>query len=165
MTSLTMPISLSLFAGFITRMRGFMNRTTVAGLLPPLPLPLPTVAVDLNKDKGQDKNKDKDTNKDKDKSATVDPPKQTGSPLVHLLPQKQGNIVPTALHIGKLVSIDPSLTSPLASEVGVGLYDRTFYFMKKFTYQLQNKPHLELPFWVREFSEPFEDTEDEDDDE
>ena len=147
-----------------------MNRTTVAGLPPPLPLP--TVAVDLNKDKGNDQDKDKN----KDKSSTIDPPKQTGSPLVHLLPQQQqgaqnqGKVVPasapiTALHIGKLVSIDPSLTSPLTTEVGVGLYDRTFYFMKKFTYQLQNKPHLELPFWVREFSEPFEDTEDEDDDE
>ena len=43
--------------------------------------------------------------------------------------------------------------------IGVGIYQRSYYFMDRFMYQLQDKPHLELPFWVREFSEPFEDTE------
>jgi hypothetical protein len=40
----------------------------------------------------------------------------------------------------------------------VGLFDRTFYFMRKFTHIMQQKPHMYLPFWVRDFSEPFEDT-------
>ena len=175
---------LSTFTGFITRMRGFMNRTTVAGL--PLPPPPLGAAVNLDKDQGQgqdiakrqDQDKNKDKGQDKNKGTAIDPPKNTGLPLVHVKQQQQqqpqgtpnnnqdvgSSPSPepiTALHIGKLVPLDPSLTSPLTGEVGVGLYDRTFYFMKKFTYQLQNKPHLELPFWVREFSEPFEDTEDE----
>ena len=161
---------LSTFTGFITRMRGFMNRTTIAGLPPQPPLSLSpslpsvvSVSVDVNQvnDQGHNKEKNKNNNKDKDKDkgSTVDPPANTGAPLMRILQQQQ----PQVTKIGKLVSIDPSLTSPLTSEVGVGLYDRTFYFMKKFTYQLQNKPHLELPFWVREFSEPFEDTEDEED--
>ncbi len=36
-----------------------------------------------------------------------------------------------------------------------GQYNRTFYFMKSHMYQLHTKPHMRLPFWVREFEEPF----------
>ena len=153
---------LSTFTGFITRMRGFMNRTTVAGLpLPPPSSPPPSdVIVDQDTDKEQNKDKDKNKGKDKNKNNKVDPPKKTGSSLVQFLPHPQHTS-----QVGKLVPFDPSVTTPLSAEVGVGLYDRTFYFMKKFTYQLQDKPHLELPFWVREFSEPFEDTEDEEQEE
>lgn len=37
-----------------------------------------------------------------------------------------------------------------------GIYGRSYYFMQKQMYQLRDKPHLRLPFWVREFVEGFE---------
>lgn len=40
-----------------------------------------------------------------------------------------------------------------------GIYSRTYYFMPKQMYQLHKTPHLTLPFWPREFVEPFEDIE------
>ena len=43
--------------------------------------------------------------------------------------------------------------------LAVGMYARTYYYMGHFMYQLHDRPHFHLPFWVREFSEPFEDTE------
>jgi hypothetical protein len=95
----------------------------------------------------------------------VPPPKHTGLPVVALPPA-------AAPYIGRAVPVT-ALTPPAAPPapsgdgangdvVAVGLYERTFYFMKKFTHQLHDRPHLELPFWVREFSEPFEDTEEAD---
>lgn len=38
-----------------------------------------------------------------------------------------------------------------------GLYDRSYYYMNKFMYQLQQKPHMSLPLWPREFVEAFQD--------
>lgn len=37
-----------------------------------------------------------------------------------------------------------------------GLYSRTYYYMKAQMFQLTEKPHLHLPFWVREFKAAFE---------
>ena len=37
-----------------------------------------------------------------------------------------------------------------------GIYDRTFYYMEKHRSQLQDSPHLRVPFWPREFVEAFE---------
>ena len=31
--------------------------------------------------------------------------------------------------------------------------------MTKFMYQLHDKPYIAIPFWTRDFTEPFEDTE------
>ena len=50
-----------------------------------------------------------------------------------------------------------SASAPLA----VGIYQRTYYFIDRFTYQLQARPNLYLPFWVRDFSDPFMDLEEE----
>ena len=36
------------------------------------------------------------------------------------------------------------------------LYNKTYYFMQKFMYQLNDKPRLNLPFWIREFADAFE---------
>jgi len=36
-----------------------------------------------------------------------------------------------------------------------GLYSRTYYFMNKHMYQLHETPHLQLPFWPREFVDAF----------
>lgn len=66
-----------------------------------------------------------------------------------------------------IIAMDKEDTAISASEttsstkriMGVGIYQRTYYFMGHFMYQLQDYPHLKLPFWAREFSEPFEDTE------
>jgi hypothetical protein len=38
-----------------------------------------------------------------------------------------------------------------------GHYLKTYYFMKSHMHRLQDNPHLSLPFWVRDFVEPFED--------
>ena len=37
-----------------------------------------------------------------------------------------------------------------------GMYDRTFYYMQKHRNQLQDSPHIHVPFWPREFVEAFE---------
>jgi hypothetical protein len=37
-----------------------------------------------------------------------------------------------------------------------GLYDRTYFYMEKHMHQLQDRPHLHLPFWPREFVDAFE---------
>jgi hypothetical protein len=52
----------------------------------------------------------------------------------------------------------PVLEAQTSTTKAVGIYDRTFYFMTKFTHQLQERPHLALPFWLRDFVEPFENT-------
>lgn len=38
----------------------------------------------------------------------------------------------------------------------LGHYKKTYYFMKSHMYRLHEKPNLSLPFWVRDFIEPFE---------
>jgi hypothetical protein len=50
-------------------------------------------------------------------------------------------------------------STPSGDTVGVGIYARTYYFMTKFMYQLHDKPYIAIPFWTRDFTEPFEDTE------
>ena len=45
--------------------------------------------------------------------------------------------------------------------LGMGMYERSYYYMNHHMYQLHDEPYLSLPFWVREFTEPFEDTEEE----
>ena len=42
------------------------------------------------------------------------------------------------------------------NETFPGLYGRSYYYMNKFMYQLQEKPHLSLPLWPREFVEAFQ---------
>ena len=37
-----------------------------------------------------------------------------------------------------------------------GIYNRTYYYMKKHMYQLRDDPHFHVPFWPREFREAFE---------
>jgi GDP-fucose protein O-fucosyltransferase len=37
-----------------------------------------------------------------------------------------------------------------------GHYKKTYYYMKSHMYRLHEKPNLSLPFWVRDFIEPFE---------
>jgi hypothetical protein len=49
--------------------------------------------------------------------------------------------------------------TPSGNILGVGIYARTYYFMTKFMYQLHDKPYIAIPFWTRDFTEPFEDTE------
>ncbi len=44
------------------------------------------------------------------------------------------------------------------TSTSTGLYKKTYYFMRKQMYQLRDRPHLELPFWPREFVEAFEGT-------
>ena len=58
-------------------------------------------------------------------------------------------------------TIDKRKIPPLLSNqiYGVGIYQRTYYFMTKFMYQLHDKPYIAIPFWTRDFTEPFEDTE------
>ena len=45
-----------------------------------------------------------------------------------------------------------------STSTSTGLYKKTYYFMRKQMYQLRDRPHLELPFWPREFVEAFEGT-------
>jgi hypothetical protein len=41
-----------------------------------------------------------------------------------------------------------------------GIYERTFYFMKHHMYQLQNKPRVHFPLWIRDFVDVFQDIDD-----
>jgi hypothetical protein len=41
------------------------------------------------------------------------------------------------------------------------LYARSFYYMNKTMYQLHDTPHIKLPFWLRDFTDPFYDINDE----
>jgi hypothetical protein len=159
---------LSTFTGFITRMRGFMNRTTVAAL-PPAAVPVagiaPTAAPTGGGKTGNGKGKGKAKGKKQGLDLDVPPPKHTGLPVVALPPAAApyiGRTVPATALTPPAAPPAPSGGGVNGDVVAVGLYERTFYFMKKFTYQLHDRPHLELPFWVREFSEPFEDTEEAD---
>jgi hypothetical protein len=162
---------LSTFTGFITRMRGFMNRTTVAAL-PPAAVPVagtaPTAAPTGGGKAGNGKGKGKAKGKKQGLDLDVPPPKHTGLPVV-TLPPAAAPYIGRAVPVTALLPYTAAPSVPVSSGdgvngdvVAVGLYERTFYFMKKFTYQLHDRPHLELPFWVREFSEPFEDTEEAD---
>ncbi len=36
-----------------------------------------------------------------------------------------------------------------------GIYNRTYYFMKHHMYQLHTKPHTNFPLWIRDFIEAF----------
>ena len=46
-----------------------------------------------------------------------------------------------------------------STPLGVGIYQRTYYFIDRFEHQLHAHPRLMLPFWVREFSDAFLDSE------
>jgi GDP-fucose protein O-fucosyltransferase len=48
---------------------------------------------------------------------------------------------------------------PSSTPLGVSIYQRTYYFIDRFEQQLHAHPRLMLPFWVREFSDAFLDTE------
>jgi hypothetical protein len=129
---------LSTFTGFITRMRGFMDRKILAEVDNPAHS---TVSKDILS--------------------------QIGRTLVPVSMDKEGQNLGL---VGKIFT--RNLRDPLTAVTpdfaavtdnremfGVGLYQRSYYFMSHFMYQLHDAPYLKLPFWVREFSEPFEDTE------
>ena len=40
------------------------------------------------------------------------------------------------------------------------LYNRTYYFMNHHMYQLQTKPHVHFPLWIRDFVDAFENIDD-----
>jgi hypothetical protein len=89
-----------------------------------------------------------------------DTPSQIGRSLSPVPSDKGGRNLESVGKIFTKVKLVKSAAVTSDSEMfGVGLYQRSYYFMSKFMYQLQDSPHLKLPFWVREFSEPFEDTE------
>lgn len=42
------------------------------------------------------------------------------------------------------------------SLLAVGIYSRTYYFMKHHMYSLHDKPHVHFPLWIRDFVDAFE---------
>ena len=207
---------LSTFTSYITRMRGYMGRTTLVEVNPALPsallsdinrynermnarmlstsedppfiipllhqqigLPIKqTNEINYNmigkifaKDKFQTekvKNIEKPYTVNEGESFTNDllfrPRKlyQRSAATIHHSPSKripfltEKYITEMSLKDSETIS-SASASAPLA----VGIYQRTYYFIDRFTHQLQARPSLFLPFWVREFSEPFVDLEEE----
>jgi GDP-fucose protein O-fucosyltransferase len=63
----------------------------------------------------------------------------------------------TEKYLTEMKSKDNEVTS--STPLGVSIYQRTYYFIDRFEQQLHAHPRLMLPFWVREFSDAFLDSE------
>eukprot|EP01040_Poterioochromonas_malhamensis_P010025 gene10025-10896_t len=53
-----------------------------------------------------------------------------------------------------------TISQPLTKGIRMnraGIYEKTFYFMKHHMYQLQQKPKVNFPLWVRDFVDVFQD--------
>jgi hypothetical protein len=51
-----------------------------------------------------------------------------------------------------------SISFPFVFVIPYSYFPRTFYYMKKpHMYQLQEKPNMQFPLWVRDFVEAFQD--------
>ena len=205
---------LSTFTSYITRMRGYMGKTTLVEVNPALPS---TLLSDINRynermnarmlssskdppfiipllhqqigqpvEKTNEKNHnligkiftrdvvetEKAINNEKpytendEKSFTNDllfrPRKlyQRSAATIHHSPSTKIPFL-TEKYITEMSSKDNEIFSSASAPLAVGIYQRTYYFIDRFTHQLQARPNLFLPFWVREFSEPFMDSEEE----
>ena len=205
---------LSTFTSYITRMRGYMGKTTLVEVTPALPssllsdinrynerinertllsskdptfitpllheqigLPIKIINEENNnligkiftKDKAETekmKNNEKPYTENEEKSFTNDllfRPRtlyQRSAATIHHSPSKRIPFL-TEKYITEMSSKDNEIFSSASSSLAVGIYQRTYYFIDRFTYQLQARPNLYLPFWVRDFFEPCIDVEEE----
>ena len=53
-----------------------------------------------------------------------------------------------------------NIRQPAALVNRAGIYDRTYYFMNHHMYQLQRKPRVHFPLWIRDFIDAFADIDD-----